>query len=97
MFKMSIKNPWVVVCYEGGRPPHIYRVSRESEGANLDVLDSDLSGSHCLEHDDPYARFPAIVDAVSFVANRVGRDPKDFVEEYSLLFPSQRKNLEGSF
>ena len=91
MENTGIVNPWVVVNYGCGRPPHIYKIVKEFENSN-DVVCSDRDDK-TFELEECYKRFSIINDAVKDVAKRNGHSVGDFVGEYSLLFHDEKDNL----
>ena len=91
MENTRIVNPWVVVDYSGGRPPHIYKIVEEFGNFN-NVICSDRDDK-TFELEECYKRFSMISDAVKDVAKGNGHSVGDFVGEYSLLFHDEKDNL----
>lgn len=92
MENTGIVNPWVVVDYSCGRPPHIYKI-RADLGDSFDVECCSMDESIFERLDNCYNRFPTIVDAVKDVAEKNGHKIEDFVSDYSVLFPEEKDNL----
>ncbi len=92
MGNTGIVDPWVVVDYSCGRPPHIYKI-REDLGDSFDVVCSEMDENIFERLDDYHKRFPTIVDAVKDIVKGNGHGVNEFVEDYSVLFPKERGNL----
>ena len=93
---VEVNNPYVVVKYGGGRPPHIYKIRGESEDG-IDIVCSDMDKQIFERLDNCYDRFPTIVDAIEDITRGDGHNIVGLVGEYSLLFPAGKDSLENFF